>query len=67
MTDHVAKLAEVLDRAREFLDLACQTTDRGEREMYERTVELYLKIAGELEVVSDRQKTGQDWASQPCL
>jgi hypothetical protein len=59
MPDHVAKLAEVLNRAQEFLDLACRTTDRSEREMYERIVGFYLKIAGELEIISDRQNTAR--------
>jgi hypothetical protein len=57
MTDHVVTLADVLCRSQEYLDLACRTSDRGERELYERIVELYLKIAGELEIISDRQNT----------
>jgi hypothetical protein len=32
-------------------------TDHGDRELYGRIVELYLKIGRELEVISDRKKT----------
>ncbi len=57
MINHVAQLADVLCRAQEYLDLACRTTDASERQLYESIVGLYLKIAGELETISDRQNT----------
>jgi hypothetical protein len=45
MIDPKAKLVDVLGNAQEYLDLATKSTDRGERELYERIVALYLKIA----------------------
>jgi len=57
VTDHIATLAEVLRRSQQYLDLASRVKDHGERELYKRIVELYLKIAGELESISDRQNT----------
>jgi hypothetical protein len=55
--DPDARLAEVRRRAKEYLDLAGQAQDRAERDFCERIVGLYLKISGELEIISDRQKT----------
>ena len=49
--DPRTKLVEVLDSAQEYLDLAIKSTDRGERECFERIVELYVKIADELEAL----------------
>ena len=49
--DPRTKLAEVLDSAQEYLDLAIKSKDRGEREFFERIVELYVKIADELEAL----------------
>jgi hypothetical protein len=60
MTDHVVTLADVLCRSQEYLDLACRTTDRGERQLYERIVDLYLKIAGELEIICDHHNTAKN-------
>jgi hypothetical protein len=57
MIDPETKVADVLCHAEEFLSLATQTTDNRDRELYERIVELYLKIGRELEVISDRKKT----------
>jgi hypothetical protein len=57
MINPETKLAEVLCHAQEFLDLAVQTADHGDREMYVRIVELYLKIGRELEIISDRKNT----------
>jgi len=45
------KLVEVLDSAQEYLDLAIKSKDRGEREFFERIVELHVKIAEELEAL----------------
>ena len=42
---------EVLDSAQEYFDLAIKSRDRGEREFFERIVELYVKIAEELEAL----------------
>jgi hypothetical protein len=52
-----AQLLAVLDRAEEYRGLAIRAKDRGERESYERIVELYVEIAEELEALIDR------WAS----
>jgi hypothetical protein len=57
MIDPETNLAEVLCHAEEFLSLATETADHGGRELYERIVDLYLKIGRELEVISDRKKT----------
>jgi hypothetical protein len=53
MIDPSAKLVAVLDHAEEYRGLAIRTKDRGERETYERIVELYVEIAEELEVLID--------------
>jgi chaperonin cofactor prefoldin len=45
------ELVKVLDSAQEYLDLAIKSKDRGERELFERIVELYLKIAEQLEAL----------------
>ena len=42
MIDPKAKLIDILGNAQEYLDLATKSTDRGERELYERIVPLYL-------------------------
>jgi hypothetical protein len=49
--DPRTKLVEVLDSAQEYIDLAIKSKDRGERECLERIVELYVKIADELEAL----------------
>ena len=49
--DPRTKLVEALDSAQEYLDLAIKSKDRGEREFFERIVELYVKIADELEAL----------------
>jgi len=48
-----AKLLAVLDHAEEYRGLAIRAKDRGEREIYERIVELYVEIAEELEALID--------------
>jgi hypothetical protein len=53
MIDHRAKLIAVLDVAEVYRGLAMRTKDRGEREAYERIVELYVLIAEELEALMD--------------
>jgi hypothetical protein len=53
MIDPHTKLAEVLDRAQEYLDLAIKARDRGEREFYERILKLYFRIAEECEAWID--------------
>ncbi len=47
------KLLAVLDHAEEYRVLAIRSQDRGEREGYERIVELYVRIAEELEALID--------------
>jgi hypothetical protein len=54
MIDPRAKLLAVLDYAEEYRGLALRAKDRGERESYERIVELYVQIAEELEALMDR-------------
>jgi hypothetical protein len=51
--DPHAKLAEVLHAAQEYLDLAVNARDRGEREFYGRILELYIRIAREFEALID--------------
>jgi hypothetical protein len=51
--DPKAKLLAVLDQAEDFRGLAIRAKDRGEREVYERIVELYVEIAEELEGLID--------------
>jgi hypothetical protein len=53
MIDHKAKLLAVLDHAEGYRVLAIRSRDRGEREGYERIVELYVRIAEELEAMID--------------
>ena len=53
MIDPGAKLLAVLDHAEEYRGLAIRAKDRGERESYERIVELYAEIAEELEALID--------------
>ena len=59
MIDPKAKLIDILGNAQEYLDLATKSTDRGERELYERIVALYLKIAQELETLINKWPYGQ--------
>ena len=47
------KLLAVLDHAEEYRLLAIRSRDRVERERYERIVELYVRIAEELEELID--------------
>ena len=51
--DLKAKLLAVLDQAEGYRVLAIRSRDRGERESYEHIVELYVKIAEELETMLD--------------
>jgi hypothetical protein len=53
MIDPSAKLLAILDHAEEYRGLATRAKDRGEREIYERIVELYVEIAEELEALID--------------
>jgi hypothetical protein len=53
MIDPKAKLLTVLDQAEGYRGLAIRARDRGEREAYERIVELYVAIAEELEALID--------------
>jgi hypothetical protein len=53
LIDPSAKLLAVLDHAEEYRGLAIRAKDRGEREIYERVVELYLEIAEQLEALID--------------
>ncbi len=53
MIDPRAKLLAVLDNAEEYRGLAIRAKDRGQRESYERIVELYVEIAEELEALVD--------------
>jgi hypothetical protein len=52
MIDPSAKVLAVLD-AEEYRGLATRAKDRGEREIYERIVELYVEIAEEFEALID--------------
>jgi hypothetical protein len=52
MIDPGAKLLAALDHAEEYRGLAIRAKDRGEREIYERIVELYVEIAEELDTAS---------------
>jgi hypothetical protein len=53
MIDPKAKLLAVLDVAEEYRSLAMRAKERGEREAYERIVELYVEIAEEFEALMD--------------
>jgi hypothetical protein len=48
------KLLAVLDHAEAYRVLAMRSRDRGEREHYERIVELYVSIAEELEALMEK-------------
>jgi hypothetical protein len=48
LIDPKAKLLPVLDQAENYRGLALRASDRGERESYERIVELYVEIARSL-------------------
>jgi hypothetical protein len=54
MIDPGAKLLAALDHAEEYRGLAIRAKDRGERNSYERIVELYVEIAEQLEALIDR-------------
>jgi hypothetical protein len=58
MIDPKPKLITALGNAQEYLDLAIGAQDRGERELYQRIAELYLKIAQELEAMTRRSGRG---------
>ena len=49
MINHEARLRAALDHAEDYRGLAIKARDRGEREIYERIVELHVLIAEELE------------------
>ena len=51
--DLTAKLLAGLDQAEGYRVLAIRSRDRGERESYERIVELYVSIGEELEAMID--------------
>jgi hypothetical protein len=53
MIDPEAKLLVVLDNAEEYHGLAMRAKERGEREAYERIVDLYVEIAEELDAPID--------------
>ena len=53
MIDPHAQMAEALDRAQKYLDLAIKARDRGEREFYERILKLYIRMAEECEAWID--------------
>jgi hypothetical protein len=57
MIDPKAKLIDILAMRRNTL--ISRRTDRGERELYERIVALYLKIAQELETLINKWPYGQ--------
>jgi hypothetical protein len=52
--DLKTKLLTALDQAEAYRVLAIKSRDRGEREVYERIVELYVDIAEQLERPIDR-------------
>ncbi|MGC2809180.1 MAG: hypothetical protein WA303_02250 [Bradyrhizobium sp.] len=54
ITDPETKLLAVLDHAEDYRGLAIRCRDRGEREVYERIVELYVEIAEQLERLIDK-------------
>jgi hypothetical protein len=49
--DLEAKLLAVLDQAEAYRVLAIKSRNRGERESYENIVELYVRIAEQLEAI----------------
>jgi hypothetical protein len=49
--DVEAKLLAVLDQAEIYRVLAIKSRNRGERECYENIVELYVRIAEQLEAI----------------
>ncbi len=51
--DLKAKLLAALDQAEAYRALAVKSRDRGEREVYERIVELYVEIVEQLERLID--------------
>jgi hypothetical protein len=51
--DLKARLLAVLDQAEGYRVLAIRSRDRGQRESYERIVELYVSIGEELEAMID--------------
>jgi hypothetical protein len=50
-SDPETNTCAVLDRAEKYRLLATKSWDRGEREGYERIVELYVQIAEEMEAL----------------
>jgi hypothetical protein len=55
MLDIKAECIAVLDDAEGYRVLAIKSRDRGEREAFERIVELYVRIAEELEGLIDKR------------
>jgi hypothetical protein len=53
MIDPRLQMAEALDRAQKYLDLAIKARNRAEREFYERMLKLYIRIAEECEAWID--------------
>jgi hypothetical protein len=51
--DLKARLLAVLDQAEGYRVLAMRSRNRGERESYENIVELYVRIAEQLEAMID--------------
>ena len=51
--DLKSKLLAALDQAEGYRVLAIRSRDRGQRESYERIVELYVSIAEKLEAMID--------------
>jgi len=54
LTDPETKLLAALDHAEDYRGLAIRSRDRGEREVYERIVELYVEIAEQIERLLDK-------------
>jgi hypothetical protein len=54
ISDLGANCIAALDHAERYRVLVMKAEDRGEREAFERIVELYVKIAEELEALMDR-------------
>ena len=52
--DPTAEILEALPQAEAYRDLIVKSRDRGEREVYEHVLELYIEIAEALETLLDR-------------
>jgi hypothetical protein len=52
--DPTAEILEALAQAEAYRDLIVKSRDRGEREVYEHVLELYIEIAEALETLLDR-------------